>query len=764
MAIDDILKEFLIETYENLSQLDACLIELESKPSDPALLAQAFRTIHTTKGSAGFLALPRLESIAHVGEDLLSMMRDGALRLNADITSGLLAMVDVIRGILGDLESTGKESLKDDSQLIARLKQLAKSQEHKPIGEILVEKGVLDANALAEALRKQIEGDPRHTGEILVESGDVKPKDVVQALKTQEEQKRSTKSVAENNIRVDVEQLDKLMNLVGELVLTRNQVLQFTRQQENTAFAGAAQRLNLITSELQERMIKTRMQSIGQVVNQFPRVVRDLCVALGKKVEVVLEGRETEMDKTVLEAIKDPLTHVVRNAVDHGIEMPARRQETGKPPSGTLRINAFHEGGQVNIEISDDGGGIDVQRVKDKALSMNLISRVEVDRMSERELLNLIFLPGLSTAQKVTSVSGRGVGMDVVKTNIEKIGGTIDLQTKLGLGTTIRIKIPLTLAIIPALIVSSGQSRFAIPQINLLELVRIEAGEASKSIEEVQGAPVYRLRGNLLPLVYLNKELQLDEEGMDLSGAVNLVVLQADGQVFGLVVHEVSDTQEIVVKPFGPELKGLDLFAGATIMGDGSVALIIDALGLALRAGVISESGAAKKDKAVEMVQAVAGDRQTLLIFQSQDDGRMALPLSSVARLEEFPAASVERTGEQEVVKYRGQILHLVHVFSLVKERRKQLRNARVSMEKPANQETLSVVVYQDEHRSVGLVVGRIVDIVEENLVQTGASGREGVLFSAVVQERITEILDVKKILQLADPGYFAETETNHRG
>ncbi len=759
MPMDDILKEFLVETNENLSQLDSCLIELEKNSSDPKLLAQAFRTIHTTKGSSGFLGLACLQAVAHVGEDLLSLMRDDTLKLNADITSALLEMVDAIREILAELEKTGKEGKRDDSKLIARLKQLTLPQEQKPIGEILIEKGKLDPQAFAEALKKQIEGDPRRVGEILVESGSVKPQEVLQALKTQDE--RKSRSVADKNIRVDVEQLDKLMNLVGELVLTRNQVLQFTHQQENAVMTGAAQKLNLITSELQERMMKTRMQPIGQVVNQFPRVVRDLCVALGKKVEVVLEGRETEMDKTVLEAIKDPLTHVVRNAVDHGIETPERRTVLGKPAVGTLKINAFHEGGQVNIEIVDDGSGIDVQRVKEKALSMSLIGKAEVDRMSEKELLNLIFLPGLSTAQKVTNVSGRGVGMDVVKTNIEKIGGTIDLQTKLGHGTAIRIKIPLTLAIIPALIVSNGKNRYAIPQISLLELVRIEA-EEFKNIEEFQGAPVYRLRGNLLPLIYLNKELGLAGESS--SRGFHLVVLQADGQSFGLVVDEVSNTQEIVVKPLGQELKGLSIFAGATIMGDGSVALILDVLGLALKAGAISSTGDTKKSKVSESSQGVSGNRQTLLIFQSQDDGRMAIPLSSVVRLEEFPSSSIERAGEQEVVQYRGQILHLIHVFSLVKERRKQLRNLRESLDKDAAQKCLPVVVYQDEHHSVGLVVGRIVDIVEENVVQAGESGRDGILFSAVIQNRITEILDVKRVLQLADPGYFSQTEVSSHG
>ena len=370
-------------------------------------------------------------------------------------------------------------------------------------------------------------------------------------------------TLAESTIRVDISVLDNLMNLVGELVLARNQILQFTTTQRDVAFTATSQRLNLITTELQAHIMKTRMQPIGVVWNKLPRVVRDLGQSFGKQIELEMEGADTELDKTIIEAIKDPLTHIVRNSCDHGIETPEQRAAAGKPPKGTLSLRAYHEGGQVNIEITDDGGGIDAAAAQGKRPSRSgLLTPERAERLSEHELVNLIFLPGLSTAKQVTKVSGRGVGMDVVRTNIEKIGGSIDLQSRLGRGTTIKIKIPLTLAIIPALVVVCHGQRFAIPQVNLVELVRLEEGAAEQKIEFVQGAPVYRLRGKLLPLVYLDQILQLDRAGQQRRNVSNIIVVQADERTFGLVVDGVNDTAEIVVKPLSKLLKAIRLLRG----------------------------------------------------------------------------------------------------------------------------------------------------------------------------------------------------------
>jgi two-component system chemotaxis sensor kinase CheA len=561
---------------------------------------------------------------------------------------------------------------------------------------------------------------------------------------------------------VDVGLLDKLMTLVGELVLARNQIMQFSTSQEDAGFLGTVQRLNLLTTELQANVMKTRMQPIGNVWSKFPRVVRDLSVVCGKQVRFEMDGQETELDKTIIEAIKDPLTHMVRNAVDHGIEPPDVRVAHGKPAEGRLFLHAFHEGGKVIIEIGDDGGGIDPQRVRDKAIQAKLITPEDAVRMSEQDLINLIFLPGFSTADKVTHFSGRGVGMDVVRTNIEKIGGAVDIESRLGRGATVKMKIPLTLAIIPALTVTSGGERYCIPQVSLLELVRLEGEQASRGIEHIHGARVYRLRGNLLPLVYLNEQF-----GNGLSripGAdVNIVVLQADDRQFGLVVDTIRDTEEIVVKPLQKQVKGIAVFAGATIMGDGQVALILDVLALAQRANVVTGSkGRTVVEKTVGADDASAGGREPLLLFATADEGRMAIPLALVARLEEFPRSALERVGPREVVQYRGEILPLLDVsraLRLLSRSRQGNRPEALDSERSAGHPTdgaTQVVVYAGKGQRVGLVVGSILDIVDEEISSRSKTNRPGVIFTAVVQGRVTEFLDVEGVIREAAPE-FAE-------
>ena len=737
---DEIIKEFLVESSENLDQLDQDFIELEKNPSSKELLSRIFRAIHTVKGTSGVLGFPKLESVAHVGENLLSLLRDGEMKLDPELISGLLAMVDAIREMLRQIEASASDGDKDYSALISQLSALktkrveaaAQEQGSPKIGQILVDSGAVQKEQLAQAVALQADGDPRRLGEILIDSGAVKPREVLDALQVQSD---SSPGLTSSNLRVDVNLLDKLMNLVGELVLARNQVLQFTAGQQDAAFLSTAQRLNLITTELQEGVMKTRMQPIGNLWNRLPRVVRDLAVGLGKKVRVEMDGSETELDKTILEAIKDPLTHIVRNAVDHGIEMPSERVQAGKSEEGTLRLHAYHEGGQVNIEISDDGSGINLSRLKQKALEKGLITGEAAARMPERELLNLIFLPGFSTAQNVTNISGRGVGMDVVKTNIEKIGGVVDLHSDAGQGTTIKIKIPLTLAIIPALIASSGGERFAIPQVSLLELVRLEGDESRRAIEKFHGAPVYRLRGNLLPLVYLNRELKLRES--DTHSGINIVVLQADGRQFGLVVDEINDTEEIVVKPLGKQLKGISCFAGATIMGDGRVALILDVMGIAQIASVITEihEGSAV-ETASHQDDTVVG-RDAWLVFTVAGSRRMAIPLSMVSRLEEFPVTSLEHSGNELVVQYRGMIMPLIDIA-----RRMNLGPSEKQTE------TLQVIVYSDAGHSVGLIVDQIVDIVDQavKVEQQESSGE--LAGSAVIQEKVTDLLNLAVLVK----------------
>ncbi len=777
----DIVKEFLVESYENLDRLDRELVSLEKNPDDRDAVGSVFRTIHTIKGTCGFLGFNKLEAVAHVGENLLSRLRDRQLALTPEITTALLTMVDAVRQMLRQIETEGQEGERDDSILIATLTRLQLTPSAAPkaeagvtttvaavlgsaseavetppnIGDILMQRtGVTPAEILLATERQQA-GDPRRIGEILVEQGAVRPADVVDALRVQQSSRGQT-TASDSTIRVDVGLLNKVMNLVGELVLARNQVLQFANRMKDTGFLAASQRLNLITTELQEGVMKTRMQPIGNIWAQFPRTVRDVALGCGKEVSIEMEGKETELDKTIIEAIKDPLTHLVRNSVDHGIELPEDRVKTGKARSGRLILRAFHESGQVNIEISDDGAGLNGERIRKKAVERGVINLEQAARMSEREIFNLIFLPGFSTAEKVTNVSGRGVGMDVVKTNVEKIGGTVDIQSIPGQGTTVRVKIPLTLAIIPALVVTCGGDRYAIPQVSLLELLRVEADHAITGIEMVQGAPVYRLRGRLLPLVYLDRELHVFEKLVEeAERTINIVVLQADGREFGLVVDEINDTEEIVVKPLGKQLKGVNIFAGATIMGDGKVALILDVLGLAQRANVISEL----HDRAVEQERVgadkTAGNRQTLLLFQTEENARMAIPLSLVARLEEFARTAVENAGHQQVVQYRGQIMPLIRISEVVELR--QIGANRPGKAAVDSQAPLQVVVYAEQGRSVGLVVERILDIVEEDVVLERPAERAGILGSAVVQQRVTDLLDVQGVVRAANPRFFAK-------
>jgi len=738
-----LINDLLIESFEGLDRFDHEMLALENGTAQPDTLNIVFRAIHTIKGTAGCIGLGKIESVAHIGENLLSLLRDNKLQINPAMIAAFLEYSDALKEMLRCLEKTGQQGDKDYSTLLDKLKQL---QTGEPLPE---------TKPAAEEGWGLFEDEP--SAATAVPSAPAKPATIAPAAATATPEKtavienttRTGPSVSDSAIRVDVGQLDKLMNLVGELVLARNQIIQFTGKATEPALLNAAQRLNIITTELQESVMKTRMQPIGNVWSKFPRIVRDIAHELGKQVKLIMEGQETELDRTIIEAIKDPLTHIIRNAIDHGIEAPATRMSQGKPDEGMLILRAFHEGGQVNIEIMDDGQGINVARVKQKAIEKNLLAPDQAASVSDREVFNMIFLPGFSTAEQVTNVSGRGVGMDVVKTNIEKIGGSVDLSSESGQGTTLKIKIPLTLAIIPALIVTSGGERFAIPQVSLLELVRLEGEQARKGIEQLYGAPVYRLRGRLLPLAYLNHELKLPATAAaQKSEDAKIIVLQADGRQFGLVVDEINDTEEIVVKPLSKQLRNISCFAGATIMGDGKVALILDVLGLAQEAHVLSESRDRSKTEKPEE-QTNASDRQTLLLFNAGDNSRLAIPLSTVARLEEFPLSIIERAGGQEVVQYRGQILPLIEVSQYLPRTATEI----------ARPDPVQVVVYSDCGRNVGLMVGKINDIVEEALTIKRDAPRRGIAGSVVIQDKVTDLLDVPGIIREAEPNFYPATQ-----
>jgi two-component system chemotaxis sensor kinase CheA len=727
--MDEIVQEFLVESYEALDRLDGDLLTLERDPSNSDVIASIFRVMHTIKGTCGFLGFQKLERVAHAAESLLGALRDGSLAVNPAIASALLATGDALRQMLGKIERTGNDGDEDFLHLVATLERLrasggASAPTHVPATPVAPRRRTPKAKPVADDDMTEAAAEP------------TPPAEKAPAPRREADAVDKT-SVAETNIRVDVQVLDNLMTLVGELVLARNHLTELTaRSTHDATLLAAAQHVNTITSDLQDGVMRTRLQPINTAWARFPRVVRDLAMALGKQVRVRTEGDDTELDRSIIEAIKDPLTHLVRNAVDHGIEDPAEREAAGKPAEGTIVIRASHEGGQVTIEMQDDGRGIDLEKVLARGIERGLIDAEAAKTLSARDTIELIFQPGFSTADKVTNLAGRGGGMDVVKTNVGRIGGNVEVATEPGVGTTYTLKIPLTLAIVPALLITSGGERYAIPQINLVELVRATPDQ----IEDVHGAPVYRLRDSLLPLVSLAAELG----GADAdAAAISIVVLQADDRRFGLIVDEVSDAAEIVVKPLGTYLKGVDTFAGATILGDGRVGLILDVLGLARRAHVLTDEQEGRRIAARGEDDAPETEQAALLVFADDEGGRMAIPLELVTRLEEFPRAELETSGPLPVVQYGEEILHLVDISRLMLERRHAKRVDGLG----SSGENLPVLVYEHEGRRVGVVCGQIVDVIHHALVELQPGSRPGVAGTMVTQDRVTEVLDLPQIL-----------------
>ncbi len=800
--MDELLSEFLTETGESIALLDVELVNLEKNPNDPELLGEIFRVVHTVKGTCGFLGLPRLESVAHAAEEVLGKFRAGELAVTQDAVTLILDSLDRIKDILAGLEETEAEPEGDDSELIERLKAFAAgggaaqeapaaeasaaegeaatpesseaeepdfepvpaaetagasaeeapAEEKAPAGEDEepefepVTAAAMQAAAEAEAAAKAAAESASEASPEPAPAPEPAPKPAAKKPEAKKnEAKKKTRasgesSLANQNIRVGVDLLEHLMTMVSELVLTRNQLLQMVRGQADTAFATPLQRLSHVTSELQEGVMKTRMQPIGNAWAKLPRIVRDLSVELGKKIELKMLGADTELDRQVLELIKDPLTHMVRNSADHGLETTEERKAAGKPEVGEIVLNAYHEGGHIIIEIKDDGKGMDVERLKEKALSMGLASEAELEAMSDQQALQLIFKAGFSTAQKVTNVSGRGVGMDVVRTNIEKIGGTIELSSTLGKGTTFVIKIPLTLAIVSALIVECRDQRFAIPQISVVELVRASA-HSEHTIECVNDAPVLRLRDRLLPLVSLSKILKLDadEEPIGEGTETFIVVSQVGPHSFGLIVDKVFDTEEIVVKPVAPMLRDIGVYSGNTILGDGQIVMILDMNGIAATATDLSMAGETE-------TQAVAADSSgneeavSLLVFSAGEGAPKAVPLALVARLEEIDRAAIEYSDGRPVVQYRGRLMPLVQADP---------------MQTLSGEGRTPVVVFADGERNMGLVVDEIIDIVDERLDIELVANQPGVIGSAVIAGKATDLIDAGYYLTQAYSDWF---------
>jgi len=707
--MDDLITEFLIETNENLGALDDAILRLEQDPGDSDTVSRIFRLMHTIKGTCGFLGLSRLEAVAHAAENVLGRCRDGVLVPTPETITVVLGAIDRIRAILGGLEADKAEPEGDDAELIAALDAAA-------AGEV--------PPAAAEASAVEVEALPA------ADAGEPSAPPPASSAAPQ---------TAGQTIRVGVEVLENLMTLVSELVLARNQLLQLARAQEDSPFDTALQRLSHITSELQEGVMKARMQPIGHAWNKLPRLVRDLSRDLGKRIALVMLGAETELDRQVLEMIRDPLTHMVRNSADHGIETPADRRASGKPEVGRLTLNAYHEGGYIIITVGDDGRGLPLSRIRAKALANRLCTEEELARMTEAQVRGLIFRPGFSTAEAVTAVSGRGVGMDVVRTNVERIGGTIDVHSVEGQGSTFTIRIPITLAIVSALIVEAGGERFAVPQISVVELVRAGTGAP---VERVGKTPVLRLRDRLLPVVRLSVVLGLAEEDDAPDTSATVVVTRVGAHSFGIIVDRVFDTEEIVVKPLAPILRHLSAFGGNTILGDGSVIMILDPTGIARAAGVgvadAREAGAVQVEAAAV---SSASLNTKLLLFRADGGAPKAVPLELVSRIEDVPRGDIELSNGREVLQYRGRLLPLVRMGS--------------NTDSP-NQ---PILVFADRGRLMGLLVDGIVDIVEETLRMEQVQGRAGYLGSAVVAGQATDIVDIAYWLAQADEGWFARDD-----
>ncbi|MCG7360671.1 chemotaxis protein CheW [Roseomonas sp. ACRSG] len=724
--MDDLLADFLTETNEGLATLDVALLTLEKAPDDRPTLSEIFRSVHTIKGTCGFLGLSRLEKVAHAAENVLGKYREGSLKVTPAGITLILSAIDALKGIVAGLEATGSEPQGDDSALIAALDAAWRG------GAVAAPEPVVDPFEAVEILA------PEAVAESLpcepVASAPAAP-----AVAGGAPAAGGAGVAPPQTIRVSVDVLEDLMTLVSELVLTRNQLLQLVRARGDSALTVPLQRLSHITSELQEGVMKTRMQPIGNAWQKLPRIVRDLANELGKKIELVMKGADTELDRQVLELIKDPLTHMVRNSGDHGLETPEQRRAAGKPEMGRITLNAYHEGGHIIIEIGDDGRGLSVEKIKAKVLSQGLTTEAELAGMSEREIQHFIFRAGFSTAAAITSVSGRGVGMDVVKTNVEKIGGTIELRSVEGRGTTFFIKIPLTLAIVSALIVEAGRERFAIPQIGVVELVR--AGGGGSTIERIDQTPVMRLRDRLLPLVSLSKLLKLDDaEEVREEDAGFVVVTQVGPNVFGIIVDKVFDTEEIVVKPVAPILRHVTMFSGNTILGDGSVIMILDPNGIARATGVGAD-GPVEDAARAALVGARSGERTALLLFRAGDETPKAVPLGLVARLEDLPAASIELSGSQPLVQYRGKLMPLVPMSGHWMPPQPGTRQA--------------VLVFSDQHRAMGLMVDAILDVVEEHLDIEGSHDRPGFLGSAVICGKVTDVMDCAWWLRQAGDDWF---------
>lgn len=787
-GMDEIVREFLIESNENLDQLDQDLVALESEPGSRELLSSVFRTIHTIKGTSGFLALSNLEAVAHVGENLLVELRDGKRDMDKQTADVLLMMVDTIRALLTQLEETGTEAGLDTTDTVAAIQATLDNKPLPGAAPATPEADNTDADSPTPTDAVDLSADtipatdsasptPDPTPVIATEppaapTPEPAPASVVahaqdgpvtltdptpQATGIVTRQTAASpetapatptlterRATSDSSIRVDVDLLDELMRQVGELVLVRNQISQLAGF-DSGDLLRSSQRLSLIASELQEGVMKTRMQPIEHIWSKMPRVVRDLAAACKRDVRLDMVGGDTELDRSLLESVKDPLTHLVRNAIDHGIEAPERRVEVGKPRTGVLTLRAYHASGQVMVEVIDDGAGIDPEKVAAKAVERGLKTAEQLDQMTPSEIQNLVFLAGFSTAAQVTNVSGRGVGMDVVRSNIEAIGGAVEVESEVGRGTTWRLRIPLTLAIMPALTVQSGNEIYAIPQVNLQELVALDTEKTKSAIEHIGSAEVYRLRGALLPLVRLSRVLGKTDDN---EGTAVIAVLQADNQRFGLVVDKVMNNEEIVVKPLATALKNIGIYAGATLMGDGAVALILDIQAITRRS-LNAEGADVLGARIIEEETTTSSDTTEYLVVSIGEARRVAIPLDAVTRLEQISPDRIESVAGREVMQYRDSIVPVLRL------------GRYLGVYSDGAAEEIQLVIFTHDNRTVAIHVEEILEILNDTGAVRSEVADAGLLGSLVLSGRVTELLDLPSALTAADPQFYDAPSTH---
>ncbi len=749
--MDDLLRDFVVETSESIEVVDNELVRFEQDPNNGAIIAQIFRLVHTIKGTCGFLGLPRLEALTHAAESAIDRFREGA-PVTRDAVTLILSTIDRIKLIMAELDSCSLEPAGEDCELIQALESLTmamatapapvsgKSSTEYTTGSLIYQvlerplrPGEVSLDELERAFRDADLTDGEFAEEMLAKAGLAGAPAPVNDLKPEKLKPEAGETIAEggsrnSSIRVQIDTLEHLMTMVSELVLTRNQLLDIARRDDNGAYKVPLQRLSQVTAELQESVMKTRMQPIGNAWTKLPRLVRDLCTELGKDLEIETFGAETEIDRQLLELVRDPMIHMIRNAADHGIETSAERRKAGKPAKGRVRVAAAQEGGFITLSISDDGRGLDLARIRTKAAAIGLASEAEVLRMTDQQVARYIFHPGFSTARAVTNISGRGVGMDVVRTNIDKMGGSVDVRTQSGRGTTVDIKIPLTLAIANALIVEADGHRFALPQASIVELVR-PSGSSEARIEQLHSAPVLRLRERLLPLIRLGDLLKLEgvkAKAQNLSEA--FIVVCEVGQIrFGVVVENVLQTEEIVVKPVSTRIRHLSCYSGATILGDGAVIMILDPNGLVQSVSAFAE---AHNDNLSVREEDVAHKAETtsLLIFRAGAGAAKAVPLATVTRLEEIDVSTIEMSGGEPMVQYRGSLMRLVAC------------SADTKLRETGSQ---PILVFARRSKPVGVIVDEIIDIVEDVLEINLESTTPGILGSAILRGKATDIIDI---------------------